>query len=230
MKRILLKNIFLLPIILFATVFSSCGKKWKQTTKANFSFSVNEGTTPSGLHFTGGNFRLTEVHFTGSRKQGGNVDFTNHPNSNLNLATGGSDPVVVYDIPQGTYKNIQLEFRTDQENDSTPSMILTGQYINLAHDTFQVYFDFEASEIFRVQAQSNNAGQEITMIEGTPATVSVILDSEYWFDLITSTQLDNADQIMLNGKPSIIINESDNSDIYQSVSSRISESTKAVFH
>lgn len=210
----------------------SCGKELKETARANFTFGVNQSSVSWGnVSFTGGTFRLTSVEFSGTRQRGDAVTFQNNSVSNVDLTSGTASPDVYFDLPQGTYTNIDMVFRADPENAQTPALSLIGAFINWSNDTVPVYFDFGAAQIFSVRAQNTSGGNEITIIEGRPVNVTVTFDPTYWFDPLSYWQFQNATYIPVNSIPSIVIDATNyNTNLYQSIYDRVGQSTKVVFN
>jgi hypothetical protein len=157
------------------------------------------------------------------------VNFTSTNTTSLDFSNGTVNPPVTFDIPQGTYTNIQMEFRADPADTASASIRLVGQFVHGPNDTIPVYFEFDPSQVFTVQAETADGNHEITLVKDQPVTVQVTFDPVYWFDLVTYGQLQAANHVNVNNVPSIVIDAINNSGIYQSVAGRIRESTKVVF-
>lgn len=233
MKTILIKlsgsrSVFLFFMFIF--FFVSCGKKWKQTTNVDFQFYMTQSQSPEFLQFTSGSMIIREIDFSGDRKKGGAVDFSNNISNGaiLNFSTGGSSVPIHYDIPQGTYNKIDLTIKAFDE-DPSPSLLLKGYYINDDSDTIPVIYEFHSGENFYVTGKTTNGSNQIVLVEDRPAVCQVTFDPNYWFDTVTENLLDNAGISTVNSVPTIVINESNNTIIYNLISSRIREATKAVF-
>lgn len=213
-------------------LFSSCGKKWKETARAEFTFGINQSSMSWGnVVFDDGSFRLTSVEFSGSRKRGDAVYFQNNAISTIDFSSGEENPAVVFDLPQGTYTSIDMVFRADPESAQAPALGLVGTFVNWSNDTIPVYFDFHSSQEFSVRAQNADGGNEITIVEGEPVSVTVTFDPVFWFDPLSYWQFENATYIPVNSVPSIVIDATNyNTNLYQSVYSRIGQSTKVVFN
>lgn len=211
---------------------ASCGRKWKETAQAKFTFGINQSSMSWGnVAFSGGTMRITSIEFSGVRKRGDAVNFKNNTISNIDLTTGAASPEIIFDLPQGTYTSINMVFRADPADSQSTSLSLIGKFVDWSNDTVPVYFDFGSSQVFSVQAQNANGGSEITIVEGTPVDVTVTFDPVYWFDPLTYWQFQGATYVPVNSIPSIIIDETNyNTNLYQSIYGRIGESTKVIFH
>lgn len=229
-----MKSIYSARLLLFVMALGavmstgSCGKKWKETTTADFVFSINKNETPGHLHFYSGNMRLSNIQFTGIRKRGGDVIFTNNTGTFLDFSSGSSNPSVSYQIPQGTYSSISMQFQCIAADSSNPSIFLVGKFVQNPNDTVPVYFQFDADQVFNTVAQSSSGSGEITLTEDHPVSVQVTFDPSYWFASIPPGQLIAATHVPVNSQSAIVISSLINADIYQSVESRIAESTRVV--
>lgn len=64
----------------------------------------------------------------------------------------------------------------------------------------------------------------------TPATALIELDPIYWFDIVPTNMLENADLINVGGVMTLLVNEDENEAIYDLIADRIDESTEAIFN
>lgn len=223
----LIVHILFLSSILF---FNSCGKKWKQTTTVDFQFYITPSESSEFLHFSSGSMIIREIDFSGDRKKGGGVNFTNSISNAavLNFNNGTSIPPIRYDIPQGTYTKINLIIKAFDE-DPSPSLSLYGYYVDDDSDTIPIIYEFHSGVNFNVTGKTSSGSSEIVLIEDKPATCQITFDPNYWFDTVTENLLDDADESEVDGESTIVINETNNAIIYNLISGRIAESTKAVF-
>lgn len=223
-------TIDILLFLFFVAFFTACGKKWKQTTNVDFQFYIASSASSEFLHFTSGNMIIREIDFAGDRKKGGGVNFSNSISNGsvVNFNDGTSLPAIHYDIPQGTYNKINLTIKSFDE-DPSPSLSLKGYYVEDGSDSIQLVYEFHSGENFSVTGKSNSGSSQIVLIEDQPSICKITFDPNYWFDTVTENLLDSAEVTDVNGISTIIINESKNAVIYNIISGRIAEATKAVF-
>lgn len=223
----LIKKTFFL--LFFSTFLLSCGK-WKKTTTVDFQFEINKISNISFLNFQGGHIHLQEISFEGGRKQGKDVAFHHSAEGiKADFTSGGTYPPIVLDIPQGTYNSIEVEVDNKEGVTGEPSILINGTYINGMGST-PFRFEFNSSETFEVEAEADNGGKEIVLIEDMPAIAKVVFDPNYWFSTVTQSMLDNATLTNIMGTPTIVISTSSNEDIYDIVVDRIDDATEAVFN
>lgn len=225
------KYLKILLIYTFCTLLFftfSCGRKWKKPTVVSFQFEINKDTNTSNhLVFDGGYIIVEEIKFSGERKQGKDVDITYKIDSKADFATGFTIPLINMDIPQGTYKKIDIEIKMNK-NDAEPTILLIGAYINDSLGSVPLIFEFNSGIKFEIDPKSKNGSNEIVLIEDIPATVTIIFDPVYWFDTVTKTILDSAEKEDINGIPTILINDDNNDDIFSIILKRLDEGVEGV--
>jgi len=228
-------------LVLFSVVFVSCGKKWKETTKVGVSFVMTQNSTGM-LTLTSGTMNIGEIDFSGNRKKGGDVSFLDVEPAPLllNLRNGVAQSIDHYDIPQGEYTSINIVVKTVPQNTS-PAISLSGIFtytLTVADDdsdsvveskNIPVLFELNAGQSFSMNATATNGGSEIVLISGTPATCEITLNPYYWLATITEKQFKNTDKYEVNGTETIVINETENEDLYALIVARINQNATAVF-
>ncbi len=231
-------------LVLSAT--SSCGKKWKQTTDVEVDFGITSSYSTL-FNITSCNIEVGEIDFSGTRKQGGNVSFADVKStpSPFSLNNGNTTSGNHYDIPQGVYTYMNFHLTVVVQN-STPSISISGiitedphvdtlsvsppVYFSEPRKTIQMIFEYNSTLHFDLTTKTTSGSSEITLVEGTPATCEISLDPYYWLATITKNQFKKATRDTINGIATVLINESHNKNIYDSVVIRINENAKAVFN
>lgn len=220
-------------VLLFSTslLISACQKdKWKQPTQVSFKMDVNSEPGMNGqLTFTGGKIVLREFSFEGERVQGDDVYFeksfpggliiTFNPNSGI--------PELSFDIPQGNYTKIRVEFEAEGNTDN--SIFVEGSYTTTGGTTYPLRLETEAVELYSIIAKHSSGSNEIVLVKDTPANALIKLDPVHWFGTVSTTLLDNADLINVNGIMTILINDANNGNILDIVLDRVDEASEVVF-
>lgn len=221
---------FLTLSVALLSVFS-CGKKWKKPTDVSFKFQLNSNSNSGLVKFTGGFLILNKISFSGDRKQGQNhieLDQTFSSNLQVNLSQNTTGSGIKFDIPQGTYEKIEIKMETDCDQTGA-SLLIYGYYVNATNDTIALQFEFPADDAIKIQAKNSSGGNQIVLIEDQPSNPTVIMNPNYWFATVTQSELDSASQNIILGIPTIVINESDNSDIYELVVDRLKDGNEIIF-
>lgn len=221
---------FLALSLAFFSLFS-CGKKWKKPTDVSFKFQLNSNSNSGLVKFTSGFLTLNKISFNGDRKQGQNqieLDQTFSNNLQVNLSQNAIGSGIKFDIPQGTYDKMEIKMETDGDQTGT-SLLIYGYYVNSINDTIALQFEFPADDAIKIQAKNSSGGNQIVLIEDQPSNPTVIMNPNYWFATVTQSELDSATQNIILGVPTIVINDNDNSDIYELIVDRLEEGNEIVF-
>jgi hypothetical protein len=224
--------------VAFIILFASCGTKWKETTNVGVRFSMLQNSNKF-FSTTSATMVVGEIDFSGIRKEGGNVSFSRVETTPLSLTLNNwttasySDS---YDIPQGVYTSINLVVKAVSQN-AVPSISVSGTFTKMPDtmdlddkpQTTPVLFELNSGENFTMNAAATNGSNQIVLIAGTPATCQITFDAGYWFATVTENQFKNATKYKVNGVNTIVINETQNEDIYSLVVARINQTPTAVF-
>lgn len=219
-------NYFLVAVAIFSfPLISGCKKEQTSergltitTTMSRSAVTVNR-TMSASLLFNAGYVVVREVVFDGDRNDGTSISITEEKITTIDLVSGSANPPFVMDIPAGTYTSINLGIEIQDET-SRPSVVAEGVYTNASGVTTPIRFEFNSGEVFEA-----NSVAPVTLNQNTPATAKITFDPHVWFSTITRTQLDNA--VRTNGI--IIVSETSNAGIFNTVADRLDRATQAVF-
>lgn len=216
-------------ILLLSFFFISCGKKWKKTTEVDFQFKMSTAAPSTFLAFESGSIAFTDFYFEGERKQGKEVSFHSaQPDGwTVDYASGITAPPVQFDIPQGTYVEIELEI--ENEGFSGATIELQGTYTNSLSEQIPVVFQYFEDDVFYFRAEADNGLSEIVLIEDQPAVAEVIFNVSSWFTTVTANMFSQAQKSFIGGQEAIVISDSENSEIYDLVVSRMEIGNHARF-
>lgn len=233
-----MKNTYLTISALFIVIIftsASCKKKedeWKIPTEVGFKMDINRSVSSGGnLIFSGGQIILESFRVKGKRDQGADIEFRKEWPSGLSVAfsTSGVISGIDFDIPQGTYSRIEIDFDTfDDLGDNC--ILVNGTFTNSIGTPLVVRFEYTKSEFFSIVAEDESGDSQIVLDKDVPATSEIVLDPVHWFQVISDNMLESADTIHIAGVPTIVISEDENDDIYDLVLDRLDESTEAVFN
>lgn len=223
----------LLMVALFVILCASCkkDKKWKIPTDVTFKMDINRSAGLSGnLVWTSGNIMIANFIFDGKRDQGGDVYFTRDYPSGLNVFFDPNNPVPAwdFDIPQGTYTQINVSYKT-YGSPGGKHIVVEGSYTNTTNSNiYPVKFEFEAEEFYNVVAKTSSGSTQIVLSKDVSSTATIKADPVYWFQTVTTSMMDNATLVTVNGNPTILINDATNEDIYDAVRDRMDDDVTTV--
>lgn len=222
---------FILIILILAFSWG-CGKKeLNEPTDVDITIDINRSPSSEGhLQFHDGYIRLASFSVEGVRQEGAEVELSKEFESGNLHYFSPSNPVsnLNIEIPQGNYTDLNIAFNTFDDTDD-PTILVEGTYTNESNQNFPIIFEFLSSEYFSINSESDDSNSVIELDKDIYSSAFITLDPIYWFDLISTNAWDNADLVEINGDMTILINESNNSAIYDNVADRIDEQTSSVF-
>ncbi len=214
----------------------SCKKKkeaqWKLPTAVTFKIDINRSPCLGGnLAFYGGNILLDNFSFDGKRDQGDDVHFDKNSGTiNASFDPNAAIPEWNFDIPQGSYSQIKISYKTaGSQNDK--QIVVLGTYKNTTDgNTYPVRFEFQAPQTFVIFAKNSSGNSKIVLDKDVVSSVKIIMDPVYWFQTITNTMMDNASLTNMNGIPTILINKNTNNNINAAMQNRVHDDvTQVIF-
>lgn len=225
------KLIYLGFILLCLLLMVSCNKsEWKEPTELTFMVDINKNQTMNGnLSFTGGQVLLREIIFDGNRIQGEDVYFEKEYEGGLNVSISSSisNSQLVYEIPQGTYTSIRIDFEAEKSDNTL--MTITGNYLNGGGNQLPVIVELAEIEFYDKIAKNSNGETEIDLVAGQPAKATIKFDPVFWFENISANQLENAQTTIISGTESILINGSINENLLDLINERVGKGVEIIF-
>lgn len=226
----LLKIKYLFVIGLFVMV--SCRKnELKKPSDVSFKVDINRNESSSGhLVFTGGTINLASFDVEGERQEGDDISFSREFSNGLLVEFDPDMNIseLAYEIPQGVYERLSISFDTFDDNTDV-TIVCLGTYTNGNSESIPVRFEFMSAEYFSIDAEEDSGETNIILDKDTPANALLELDPIYWFDILSTNQLDNAELVDVEGVQTILINDSVNDGLYDLLSGRVEESTEVLF-
>lgn len=215
----------------FVGVIVSCNKKWKKPTDVFFDFQLNSNSNNGIVKFNTASINLNKIYFNGERSQGvKSVQLSQSlANQLIHFDTNPSSAGITFNIPQGTYSKMDIDLSIIA-NQNEPALSVYGTYIDtLDNDTSAIVFQLFDQHIINLIANQSGGGSQINLVAGNPATVNIILNPNYWFDLINPNLLDNANIEDIDGVETIFINANENINLYNLILNRITKNNEAIF-
>lgn len=221
----------LLTILSIILLLGSCQKaELKKPTRVNFAFDVSKAPAQSNVKLNNGEINLINFNITGNRVEGDDIDFNRNFSEGLTIDLNSSGEVseLDFDLPQGQYNNINLDFGID-ENGVIPAIRLDGIYKPTSGPTVALLFEYYGSQNFAISGEDDSSSSSIVMDKDVGKKATIEFNPVYWFETLTANQLDNAAVISGTGQDQLILSATSNITLYEIVLNRISESNKAIF-
>ena len=115
---------------LLVLTLAGCGKdELALPANVQVKLFLDRNTDGGGdMSFTDGFIDIASIEFAGDRESGEDITFVSDFQTvvRANLANGNTDPVIAFDIPQGTYNKITLGLNPDN---TEPDIIVNGAFV-----------------------------------------------------------------------------------------------------
>jgi len=220
-------------LILISVLFSvsSCKKsELKKPTRVNFKFDLNKSDNQNPIvKITKADVNISAFNVTGDRVEGENIAFTrDFPAGEEIEAEGEEVEALDYDIPQGEYQKLQVDFDI-QDKGSEPSISLRGIYKPNIGGARALRFEYFGDINISIDGEDENENSTIILDKKEVKKATVELDAIHWFSSLTNNQLENATVSSQQGQDAIVISPTSNVTLYNIVVERMTESNKVIF-
>jgi hypothetical protein len=216
-----LNHILFFSAVVFSIV--SCKKsELKNPTEILFAVGINAEPAINGnLNFTDGQIILRSLTFDGIRIKGDDVYFEKEFEGGLNtsLSNTNTNSQLIFQIPQGSYTSIRIDFESEQSGSEKIS--INGSYKKSNGDIYPITVEVERIEFYDKIVKNAQGDTNIDLIAGNSKTAIIQLNPAFWFSNISSNQLDNANLTTIGGVTKILINPETNEDLYDSIEDKI---------
>jgi hypothetical protein len=216
-----LNHILFFSAVVFSIV--SCKKsELKNPTEILFAVGINAEPAINGnLNFTDGQIILRSLTFDGIRIKGDDVYFEKEFEGGLNtsLSNTNTNSQLIFQIPQGSYTSIRIDFESEQSGSEKIS--INGSYKKSNGDIYPITVEVERIEFYDKIVKNAQGDTNIDLIAGNSKTAIIQLNPTFWFSNISSNQLDNANLTTIGGVTKILINPETNEDLYDSIEDKI---------
>lgn len=226
-------SVFLIAII-FVHFLTTCTDPdpLKLPTDITFTMDINrEENSQQNLVFTKGIIILASFDFEGERELGEDIYFSKSFPSGLNVIFDETNAIAEldFDIPQGVYNRISIAFETFDDFEQN-CLVVEGVFTNTEDVKTPVKFEFNSSEYFEIVAEDYSGNNQIVLNTNVSVTAKIVLDPIYWFQTVNYSMLEDAELTTISGKPTILVNENTNTNMFELIVGRIDESTECIFN
>ncbi|MDY6801460.1 MAG: hypothetical protein SVU94_09570 [Bacteroidota bacterium] len=231
-----MKNLLCISIFVCLVCLSSCEKdELTLPVKVNLAFAMEPYHTETGLK-SGGGFEVSQgtiiiqsLDFDGRRDQGEDYFFTKHFDNALQaeLHNGNVNQQFSFDIPQGVYNRIEMNFSLGQEGEN--AICLQGHFQRGPLDEVPIVFEYSFTENVRIKANNKDGNEQIVLKKNNPSTATVLVDIPFMFQLVNPGMVQLAETTMVNSEETILINTEKNTDIFNLLATRLEKSIRVIF-
>jgi len=226
-----MKKTYITPALfaIILLVLGSCEKKFKETSPLNLKVKMINPDVSDFVTLKTGQIYLSTFGITGDRKQGDDVLFMNNlpADSYADLKTETVSPAVNYSLPQGTYTNLVVNMGI-KPKDSIGAIVLQGEYVEEEeggeHEIHRFIFRYDPETLYSLNTTLSG---EINVVSDQNTSANVILDVKYLFANISEQMWHSSHHIEIDGVETILINETENTTIYNLLISRLNAAFSA---
>ena len=202
-------------------LLSGCRGKWKKSTELSLRYElVKTSADLEHLRIDAGSIYLGNFKWEGKREQSGDVEFqeTFETTLYIDVEVDNGDLNLTYDIPQGTYTQINTELSLEPRVSSSSSVLLFGSYLPSGGDPIDFVFDTDKTLIFDLEGVFPGGEEGITFIKNTPRIATIRLHPLDWFATTTENMFATAER---DTSGVIVISSDSNSDLQDEILLRI---------
>lgn len=225
-------HIFLGSFLIALVALTSCEKNkqdWSVTENSPVTYTATKSEITIAEkpfvmeHISLG---LTDLVLTGDRLQSNSIYLTQPTNGGVNFLNPIGSPS--FDIPLGTYPQMQLS--TGLLQNDIPSIDITGTYYFPNNTFYEVSIQLDLAENYNIPLKDVDGSSTILIKEEQSKMLLVLLDTEKLFSEINPGLWNAAAVTSQNGSQTIVVDEMNNDNIYNALSSKIGESLFVKFN
>jgi hypothetical protein len=221
--------------LLVAIVHFGCLRdNLNQPTTTNFGFKV-ESQEPEFITITEGSVLISEIGFKGKRSKGAQVQFVDYYTKAKKVEFNNqSKNQFSYEIPQGNYTDIELSLTISksakEQEESLVVLQLKGQYKTNNGEKIPLQVDFREMQKITKKAVSTRKDSNIVLYALEVTQVDIRINSNKLFKTIDRFRLENANRTVKNEKEQIVIDETNNENIFKELVKNIDSSVQVIFN
>ncbi len=240
-----MRTFALLLILMFA--LNSCRKdELTLPAKVYFNFEIephqdselkshpagSAASPPFGqLEIGTGRLLVRAIEFDGKREQGRDVYFISDFDAPLQIMLGKHEDnvEVSFDIPQGSYKKIDIGFHLGDFNGTgLPSLTLEGNMVLPNSQSVYLRFEYHFDDIIVVRSRGSVANENILLRKDKVSTATVEIDVPFLFRFINMGELMSGQFAHENGNEVLVINEHKNQALFNKLANRLNNAFSVV--
>lgn len=224
---------FLLLIFIFFLL--SCEKENAFKNPCKFSVRINlqyDGIGPSDdLILDDGFVLIEEIRVVGQRPDAEDFEFVRlfEQALEINADTNLIYDEFVFDLPQGTYSSLKIEFKTLSDSINT---IIKGNYNypNPSKPPSKIHYTNNNNKSFSLELTDTLNNELLRLSEYKEMMTVIKFDPLHWFRNIPIDMLNNANFDLMNGEQIIHINDSSNIDMHTIIDSATGQNISVLIH
>jgi len=232
-----MKRAYILVVLIIAVSSLSCEKdELKLPSELNIEFDMNAFSLdeeaskgPQLLIIDEGSLIINTMEFDGKREQGDDYFFSSSFEIPVEaeMHTGKSNQNISFDIPQGIYNSIEMNIKIGDKEKT--ALRLKGRLSKGPFEDIPVVFEYSFSEEIRVRAEDKQGNRQIILRKDRPSTARIIMDAPRLCRLLNMRMIMMANQAVVNGEQILLINNTQNTEIFNIMATRLDQSLRVIF-
>ena len=169
------------------------------------------------LHLDSGTLAIEQVFFKGRRKPGSDFNITYTPEKRIiaDLSTGKTNKPIILEVPMGVYTRVELGMQLETQV-KTP-VVIQGKLNKHPSNCLPVRFEYSFSDKIRVW-RSEEYNPKVFLSGFKQSVIWVELNLPFLFGGVDIEVLKLASSVTEADQEIILINESNNTQIYNMIS------------
>jgi hypothetical protein len=225
-------NKYIFVALVFQLTLFSCKKnELKKPTDVSFKMDINRNTSNQGhLTFSEGTLIIQNFSVKGDRKEGESISFSRSFPQGLIINFNPNHVIseLDFDIPQGDYTELEVEFSTKYNNGNS-NLTVKGSYTNTSGVIIPLVYEFNDDDNITIVGEDDEGGSTIILNKKVSVVTLIKFDPIYWFSTVSINLFENANLVNVNGTQTLLINSNTNEDIYDIVVDRMEETALALW-
>lgn len=191
----------------------------------------NKKEAPHSFLVNQAKLTITSIEIEGEREQGDDVflvsDFDPPLEVQFSEGTGTPNQNVSFDLPQGIYKKLDIVFYLG--TDDEPAISLNGSISPGESGKASFNFDYPLKEKLETRATHQTSAENIVLSKNNKSQAKVIFNAEYLFGNLSVHNLSGTRLSYAPNQQEVVVNQKNNSYIYEQLMSRLEKSIAVVF-
>lgn len=177
-----------------------------------------------------GSLNIRSIRVIGKRQEGENVDFLREERSELSLEENASGNNFRFDLPEGYYEEMEVEFRLGSPDRS--ALVCIGEYSTERMDgtteATPFRLDIKEEMTLNLEVETKGGAGSFELIEGKPRHLQVRMHTREWYTGASSSLWEELDTVEPDdGAEYIPIESGKNGNIHTVILGRFKTAFKA---
>ncbi len=205
---------------------AGCKKELNEPLQVKMDLSVESEEEDTPEMMQEGTMKMEEMTIVGKRKQGEEVRVSLQKKRNFDLAMEDIDPAVSFDLPEGIYTRLRLDYEMASKGPAGSVVSIKGLYQGSGPGNQKRPFILELDSAFSGSFDVIPPGEERRLAGKGTRDLAVRIGLDTWFEKVEEGHWENAAEQNIGGVPTVVIDHGNNTHIFSRIVKKIPESFK----